>query len=318
MKRTMLLHQAAHEYKANLHAHTTRSDGVFSPEELRTLYRENGYQVLAYTDHHTFYDSRNLCEDGFLALSGYELNFDQRDPRSGHVLKTCHINAIATDPAAAVPVPDRTPYDIGEINKTIRALNDGGFIVNLNHTAWSNQPTEDVLAIEGNVGMELYNTTCDDGFEGMGELHRYMQTIRAGRRVLPIAADDVHRGAFRYGRPWAMGDGCRAFVMIRADRLAAPDVLAALRAGHYYCSNGPRIHEAYIEGDRVVVECSPVCGAYLKTGFVGYQRIVQAASDTLTHVEFDLRGFDREPFLMVQITDSMGQFACTVPFYGNE
>ena len=38
-------------YKANLHCHTTFSDGVLTPEQVKELYLANGYSIVAYTDH---------------------------------------------------------------------------------------------------------------------------------------------------------------------------------------------------------------------------------------------------------------------------
>ena len=47
----ILLDSAKPFYKANFHLHTTNSDGRRSPEEVIALYREQGYDVLAITDH---------------------------------------------------------------------------------------------------------------------------------------------------------------------------------------------------------------------------------------------------------------------------
>ena len=47
----ILLDSAKPFYKANFHLHTTNSDGRRSPEEAIALYREQGYDVLAITDH---------------------------------------------------------------------------------------------------------------------------------------------------------------------------------------------------------------------------------------------------------------------------
>ena len=38
-------------YKGNLHGHSTRSDGIRSPEELKEIYKESGYSFVALTDH---------------------------------------------------------------------------------------------------------------------------------------------------------------------------------------------------------------------------------------------------------------------------
>ena len=38
-------------YKAAFHVHTTQSDGRVAPEEALTWYREQGYDIVALTDH---------------------------------------------------------------------------------------------------------------------------------------------------------------------------------------------------------------------------------------------------------------------------
>src|SRR4030042_3868681 len=39
--------------KVNLHAHTTYSDGTYTPAQLVNIYKDAGYEVLAITDHST-------------------------------------------------------------------------------------------------------------------------------------------------------------------------------------------------------------------------------------------------------------------------
>ena len=41
------------QYKANFHCHTTRSDGLYAPEDVVDAYHDNNYDVLAITDHDT-------------------------------------------------------------------------------------------------------------------------------------------------------------------------------------------------------------------------------------------------------------------------
>lgn len=38
-------------YKANLHCHTTLSDGKMTAEEVKEYYLKNGYNIVAFTDH---------------------------------------------------------------------------------------------------------------------------------------------------------------------------------------------------------------------------------------------------------------------------
>ena len=49
--RVYLLPEEGNLYKANLHCHSTVSDGRFTPEELKRMYMERGYHAIAYTDH---------------------------------------------------------------------------------------------------------------------------------------------------------------------------------------------------------------------------------------------------------------------------
>ena len=51
-------------YKANLHCHSTLSDGSCTPEELKEIYKKHGYSIIAYTDHDVFISHKSI-ELGF-------------------------------------------------------------------------------------------------------------------------------------------------------------------------------------------------------------------------------------------------------------
>ena len=53
MKDQILLPEAGY-YKANLHCHTTLSDGEFTPEQIKAAYQEQGYSIVAFTDHRRY------------------------------------------------------------------------------------------------------------------------------------------------------------------------------------------------------------------------------------------------------------------------
>lgn len=55
-----LLPKSGSFYKANLHCHSTVSDGKLTPEELKKIYKEKGYSVIAYTDHDVLCLIQNL------------------------------------------------------------------------------------------------------------------------------------------------------------------------------------------------------------------------------------------------------------------
>ena len=67
-------------YKANLHCHTTVSDGKCSPEEIKRRYKAEGYSIVAFTDHVVMVDHSDLNDESFLALKGYEIHINADEP----------------------------------------------------------------------------------------------------------------------------------------------------------------------------------------------------------------------------------------------
>ena len=67
--RKYLLPESGNFYKVNMHSHTNYSDGVQSPEELKEIYKAQGYSAIAYTEHEALFDLTRLDDEEFLALS---------------------------------------------------------------------------------------------------------------------------------------------------------------------------------------------------------------------------------------------------------
>ena len=95
----VLLSKNKNQYKANLHCHSSRSDGKLSPEELKALYKANGYSILSITDHCNPKDHSEMNEDDFLLLTGYEA-YIRPDPLGRHNVfaPEVHLNLFARDP----------------------------------------------------------------------------------------------------------------------------------------------------------------------------------------------------------------------------
>ena len=68
-------------YKANLHGHSTYSDGQNTVDELKEIYQKQGYQVMAVTDHDVMIDNSHLTDGNFLALTGLEYEYNGLNPR---------------------------------------------------------------------------------------------------------------------------------------------------------------------------------------------------------------------------------------------
>ena len=142
MQQKFLLPLHAKQFKANLHTHSTYSDGALTPAQLKQLYQEHGYHIIAYTDHNALNYFKELDDENFLALCGYELNVYEHDTYAGFE-KTCHINAIARDPNHAVLIPRPTKYSVDVINETIEELYQNNFIIHYNHPCWSSEEPTD-------------------------------------------------------------------------------------------------------------------------------------------------------------------------------
>ncbi len=73
---------------ANMHLHSTHSDGVYSPTELVTIAKNEGYRALAITDHDTasaYEELKKACEkEGMECLFGVE--FTVVEPSDFHIV----------------------------------------------------------------------------------------------------------------------------------------------------------------------------------------------------------------------------------------
>jgi hypothetical protein len=333
--RTYLLPPDQTAFKANLHSHSTLSDGVLTPQELKRLYQRHGYSVFAYTDHRAYYTHEELADETFLPIAGYELNFNRRNDR-GMTLKTCHINALALEPAKAVPIEGEGKYETQAINDAIRRLRENGFIVNLNHPAWSTQTPEEVLELQGFTAMEVLNSGCSWTYLSPESQLHYEAYLKAGRRILPLYTDDNHASCSKfspgYKGAYANGaasyppeaetsipaqDCCRAYTMIYAPRLDYAAVMSSLIEGRYYCSSGPEIKAYYIEEDRICIDCSPVAAVFLKSMAWALSASQMDIEGRITHAEFDLNRLreNGEGFFRIELLDKNGRTACTNPYY---
>ncbi len=271
MKKYLIPHEGQF-YKANLHCHTTISDGGMTPQEVKDYYKERGYSVVAYTDHCIMLPHHDLTDESFLALTGYENEqlINQKEPVPRR--KDCHICYIAMK-KDNITMPYYLPRSIwgnGKLlkdqvkfnydhtldtwgygaeytNRNIALAQEQGFFVTYNHPAWSAEHYEDYIQYTGMNAMEIFNYAS--WVEGYPEYvpHVYDEFLRKGKRIYAIATDDNHSAK----------SSCGGWTMIKADKLEYETITDALVKGHFYASSGPEIHELWLEDNQVHVTCSP-------------------------------------------------------------
>ena len=246
-----LLPETGTFYKANLHCHTTCSDGATTPEETKRLYMEQGYSIIAFTDHERMVCHNDLTDDKFLALNGFEYScvpIYPNDYEFGYY-KCCHICMIAEK---ASMTPDMQVesglrnYRPEIINASIAEAKKRGFYVVYNHPVWSDESYPEYMAYNGYDAMEMVNYGCvADGYEERN-MHIYDDMLKGGKKIGCVATDDNHNPP---------RDAFGGYTMIKSDSLNYDSIISALYAKNYYCSEGgPAIKELYIEGDYVHIE----------------------------------------------------------------
>ena len=263
-----LLPQKTH-YKASLHTHSTISDGKLTPEQVKAVYRERGYSILALTDHSAMIPHNDLTEPDFLMLTGAEM--DMPHANGG---KTCHLCMLSRDPELRwIPFRDREPlehmlpymdqcecegmeqcHSVENINAVVARANRRGMLVTYNHPAWSMEYHQDYSGFEGFWAMEYRNSSCiASGYdENNGWVFR--ELINMGKPLLPVMADDMH--SVNHGKTGYPVAGM-GWTMVAADRLSYDCVMDALARGDLYCSCGPEIHSIVWDDGILRVTCSP-------------------------------------------------------------
>lgn len=284
-------------YRGNLHAHTTNSDGRLSPEAVVAAYRAQGYDFVAITDHWTaqygfpITDTRALRTEDFTTLIGAELH--------GPGLAGGEIWHIV---AAGLPF-DFPPLAPGETGPDVaRRAYEAGAWVGIAHPAWYGVTPEEMRTIATAHAVEVYNETCARLNDRGESWYVTDMLLREGRRLHAYAADDAH---FRE-RPDAFG----AWVMVRAGERDPDALLAALKAGHYYASTGPQLHDIAVADEHLRIVCSPASAIYL-TG-PGWPTCFQHGT-AMTEARFPLDQFPT--YCRVTVVDAGGGRAWSNPIW---
>lgn len=335
-----LLPETGTFYKANLHSHSTFSDGELTPAEMKALYQAHGYSIIAYTDHDLMFHHRQLNDDGFLALSGFELyaNEELPDPNAPYCDKrVCHLCFVALTPEVEhqvcfhrtkyiehnIPIWDKAAYDPAQpdfersytpacINEMIRLGREAGFFVTYNHPTWSLECGDEYLKYEGMHAMEIVNGGASAAGYDDYNPRVYDDMLRHGRRIFCIATDDNHNH-FPPDHPHY--DSFLGFTMIKAQRLDHRLIGEALLAGNFYASQGPEITALWLEDGVVHLVTPSACRVVYSTARRMVHQQVQR-EDGRMHAAFPVAREDG--YFRLTVTDSHGLHACTNAYFTDE
>ena len=299
-------------YKANLHSHSTNSDGCYSPSELKQLYKSHGYSILSITDHFKFINHSDLSDSDFLFINGCELAAVEDGDYQFKFKKCSHLNLYAKTPEKNGLFEYNLDYSLDSINRLIADANSNGFLVCCNHPTWSMECYRNLMNYTGLFGVEVFNTLSH--VQGIDEYncHEFDRMLRNGKTVYPIAADDCH-GNLPDNHPFC--DMFGGFVMISATDLSYHSVISALENGDFYASTGPEIFELLIENDIAVIKCSDAKEIKMLTGTRRTARtaVSPKTNEYISEAHFPVSKEDK--YFRFVVTDEYGNRALTRAYF---
>ena len=284
-------------YKASLHTHSTNSDGSYSPSKVIELYKDHGYDVLAFTDHGFVTKIQDLDSQGLTLIQSLEMH--PKGPR--HIL--WHL--------VALNVSNDFVYD-GKMEAQAlidRAVADGAMVI-CAHPYWCGFTSEEVASLKNISAIEVYNTSTR--YIGRQFCMQIWDELSDKGLVYPATAvDDMH----------SSHDLFRGWTIIAAEDKSVASVVDALKHGQFYASMGPEFYKLSFDGNVFEASFSPcteVIGLTNPSGgyCVQVDDMIGYGTGTVTHTEcrLELRGNpERDTWFRLQIKDAEGRYAWTAP-----
>ncbi|MFO7945741.1 MAG: CehA/McbA family metallohydrolase [Armatimonadota bacterium] len=286
-------------FKGNLHLHTTESDGEMEPQEAIDSYAERGYDFLSITDHRRVTDPGPYDDRGMLLIPGIEFDGARSDMNSSY-----HIVGIGAEPGTEHP--SMSGDNAMEIQEMVDYINENSEFCFSAHPSWSSLTIIDLVDVEGLIGVEVYNTTCDRGVGRGYSAVQWDALLARGKRLYGFAVDDAHN---HYDDAWT------GFIMVRAEECTEDSIISAIKNGQFYASNGPEIHHIQIEDTEVIVECSPCQQVNVVCPYPGRGSTSWRVSDAPPYEHIRLPRKTDSHVFRIECIDSRGRVAWSNPVW---
>jgi hypothetical protein len=205
--------------RAQLHCHTTESDGRITPRDLLQMYRDAGYSFVCITDHNRVTRCDDFNDTEFLALPGTEDTVTRWiSPLGPHMIR------LLVD----------APLRSGTTQERIDRTRVSGGIVSLCHPSWNGNlwtgswNPRTIRALRGFHLFEVWNphSRADE------DTRRWVAALQAHGPQEPIwavAVDDCHHRD-QFNRGW---------IMVKTTDVSVDAFRAAMLAGSFYATTGP-------------------------------------------------------------------------------
>lgn len=279
----MLLHNpyavAGQWRKAQLHCHTTESDGRIPPRDLLQMYRDAGYAFVCITDHNRVTRCDDFNGPEFVAIPGVEDEVGFGLPVLG-----AHMGRLFVD----------APLRSGSAQQRIDRTRDSGGVVSLCHPSWPGNlwtgawSDDDVRTLRGYHLIEIRNPHS----RVETDVARWTAAMRAHGPSMPVwgvAVDDCHRRE-QFNQGW---------IVAKVAAVAADALRTALLAGALYATTGPSMDVTVADG-AITVTASPS----------GWIRMFDSSGSVRAEVQGDHASYapgGDEGYVRVEIHTGVGQ-----------
>jgi len=207
--------ETSNQYRANLHTHTSKSGGDYSPAEVIDMYRKHNYRVLAITDHNRVTwpwekYHRHPNKLNMVAVPANELS------------NTHHLGSYFSSFKSSSTSENRLLKGIADKDGLAVFYHPGRYDYESN---WYLQYFQDYPHL---VGMEIINR--DDRYPGDRKLwDKVLHKLMPERPVWGFASDDMHKSKH-------LGTSCSIFLMDEPGYEQAREVM---EEGRFYAVLGP-------------------------------------------------------------------------------
>ena len=272
--------------KLGLHIHTSLSDGKHTPEISAQIYKDAGYDAVAFTDH-WFYGAEDTIS-GLKVLSGCEYNVGYVDCAAGvyHI-----VGLMMTREPQLTEGKNSVQEVIDEIH------NCGGLAV-LAHPAWSLNTPEMIKKLKNVDATEIYNAVSECKFSRRADSSLLVDMLGMEGYFYPLlATDDCHY--------YSEGDCCNAYIMLECESTEREQIMSAIKAKKFYATQGPEIHLTQ-KGDSFRVDCSEVKEIVFMSNACFSRRTF--TGEALTSAEYTPR-HPHETYIRAYVVDKDGKKA---------
>jgi len=277
----------AYFLKGELHCHTTNSDGLQTPTDVETAYRNAGYDFIFITDHDYLTPDPNVAN--ILHIDGVE-----ESPTEGHINNLGGAKESLETDFQKIINDIREVTGIAQINHPNRA-EPVGFTI------------EELLTLKDYRLIEIYNRKSDVTY-GLPPAEDMWDTLLSkGVKCWGVASADTHDVTDPNIFP------NKAFVIVFADELSKSAIMDALKTGNFISSAGIEKLEVRVVNNTITVKTdAPSKIVWIRKDGVSFRTKLDTLEDS-----YIVKG--DEGYIRVRIERSSEKsFAWTNPIFVEE